>query len=105
MNFPPHNPSALAESLEPKPGLRRYLGIYAALWRNSVVREMGFKTNFILWIVVELLWFALQLTVINVIYSHTDHISAGQSRDRETNKHRSHDVGWQKEMADPHAPR
>ncbi len=58
----------------PPRGLARYLGIYAALWRNSVVREMGFKTNFVLWIVVELLWFALQITFINVIYSHTDHI-------------------------------
>jgi ABC-2 type transport system permease protein len=52
----------------------RYLGIYAALWRNSVVREMSFKTNFLLWIVVELLWFALQLTFIGVIYMHTDRI-------------------------------
>ena len=54
--------------------LRRYLNIYAALWKNSVVREMTFKANFILWIFVELLWFALQLTFITVIYSHTDHI-------------------------------
>ena len=35
---------------------------------------MGFKSNFLLWIVVELLWFALQLTFIAVIYLHTDHI-------------------------------
>jgi len=54
--------------------LNRYLGIYGALWRNSVIREMQFKTNFVLWIIVELLWFALQLTFITVIYSHTDHI-------------------------------
>jgi ABC-2 type transport system permease protein len=54
--------------------LSRYLGIYGALWRNSVIREMQFKANFILWIIVELLWFALQLSFITVIYSHTDHI-------------------------------
>jgi ABC-2 type transport system permease protein len=35
---------------------------------------MSFKTNFLLWIFVELLWFALQLGFIAVIYSHTDHI-------------------------------
>ena len=35
---------------------------------------MGFKVNFLLWIFVELLWFALQITFIAVIYSHTDHI-------------------------------
>ncbi|HEY3914703.1 MAG TPA: ABC-2 family transporter protein [Verrucomicrobiae bacterium] len=55
--------------------LRRYATIYAALWRNSVVREMSFKSNFLLWIVVELLWFALQLSFIGVIYLHTDHIA------------------------------
>jgi ABC-2 type transport system permease protein len=67
-------------SKEPHPGsgrwaaIRRYASIYAMLWRNSVVREMGFKTNFLLWIVVEMLWFALQLTFISVIYMHTDAI-------------------------------
>ena len=55
-------------------GWRRYLKIYLALWKNSVVREMGFKANFLLWIVVELLWFALQLSFMFVIYSHTDRI-------------------------------
>jgi ABC-2 type transport system permease protein len=54
--------------------LARYASIYGALWKNSVVREMQFKLNFLLWIVVELLWFALQLTFIAVIYSHTDRI-------------------------------
>jgi len=54
--------------------MNRYAKIYGALWRNSVVREMSFKSNFLLWIVVELLWFALQLTFIGVIYLHTDHI-------------------------------
>ena len=55
--------------------LRRYLTIYTALWKNSVVREMGFKVNFILWIFVELLWFALQISFMTVIYSHTEHIA------------------------------
>src|SRR5262245_6870467 len=59
---------------KPGAGLRRYGTIYAALWRNSVVREMGFKSNFLLWIVVEMLWFALQITFMAVIYRHTDRI-------------------------------
>lgn len=58
----------------PPSTLQRYAGVYAALWRNSVVREMGFKANFLLWIVVELLWFTLQIAFISVIYSHTDRI-------------------------------
>ena len=52
----------------------RYLSVYAALWKNSVAREMSFKSNFLLWIVVELLWFGLQLSFIGVLYLHTDHI-------------------------------
>lgn len=54
--------------------LRRYTRIYAALWKNSVTREMTFKSNFLLWIVVELLWFALQICFINVLYLHTESI-------------------------------
>lgn len=55
---------------------KRYFDIYVALWKNSIVREMSFKTNFILWIVVEFLWFCLQLTFIHVIYLHTDTIAS-----------------------------
>ncbi len=63
------NPSNFAQKL------RLHAAIYLALWRNSVAREMGFKSNFLLWIVVELLWFGLQLGFIGVIYLHTDHIA------------------------------
>jgi ABC-2 type transport system permease protein len=52
----------------------RYLSIYAALWKNSVAREMSFKSNFLLWILVEVLWFGLQLSFISVLYLHTEHI-------------------------------
>jgi len=54
--------------------LRRYLRIYSALWKNSVTRETMFKGNFLLWIVVECLWFGLQLSFIGVLYLHTDNI-------------------------------
>ena len=54
----------------------RYASIYGAMWRNSVVRDMSFKTNFILWIFVEILWFAMQLVFINVLYLHTDSIGS-----------------------------
>jgi ABC-2 type transport system permease protein len=54
--------------------LKRYLGIYTALWKNSVTRETMFKGNFLLWIFVEFLWFGLQLSFISVLYLHTDQI-------------------------------
>jgi ABC-2 type transport system permease protein len=55
-------------------GWSRYFRIYAALWKNSVTREMSFKANFLMWIIVETLWFGLQLSFIGVLYLHTDHI-------------------------------
>ncbi|MGD0813869.1 MAG: ABC-2 family transporter protein [Verrucomicrobiota bacterium] len=67
---PNPNPSSFAERV------RRHAAIYVALWRNSVVREMSFKSNFLLWIFVEFLWFGLQLSFIGVIYLHTDHIAS-----------------------------
>jgi len=33
-----------------------------------------FKTNFLMWIFVEILWFALQLSFIGVLFLHTDSI-------------------------------
>ena len=54
--------------------LKHYAALYAALWKNSVVREMSFKGNFLLWILVELLWFGLQLSFVGVIYSQTESV-------------------------------
>ncbi len=51
--------------------LKRYLSIYGALWKTSVTREMSFKGNFLLWIIVELAWFGLQLAFVGVIFSQT----------------------------------
>lgn len=63
-----------ASPVDARRSVGRYLAIYAALWKNSVTREMIFKTNFLLWIFVELLWFGLQLSFIAVLYMQTDHI-------------------------------
>ena len=56
------------------PAPLRYARIYLALARNSLVREMSFKANFVLWLFVELLWVALQLGFNSVLYQHTDSI-------------------------------
>ena len=61
------------------PSFSRYAGIYAALIRYSLIHEMQFKVNFLLWIVVEALWFGLQLAFMTVLSGHTDQI-AGWSR-------------------------
>jgi ABC-2 type transport system permease protein len=53
---------------------RRYLEIYWLMIRNSLIREMNFKANFILWMVVELLWFLGQIVFLEVLFSHVDTI-------------------------------
>ena len=54
--------------------MRRYLEIYWLMIRNSLIREMSFKANFILWIFVELLWFVGQMVFIQVIFQYVDAI-------------------------------
>jgi ABC-2 type transport system permease protein len=50
--------------------LRRYFEIYAILFRNSLIREMSFKANFLLWIIVELCWFVGQIVFIEVLFQY-----------------------------------
>ncbi|MEP6672069.1 MAG: ABC-2 family transporter protein, partial [Chthoniobacter sp.] len=52
----------------------RYLEIYWLMIRNSLIREMNFKANFLLWMVVEFLWFLGQIVFLEVLYSHVDSI-------------------------------
>jgi ABC-2 type transport system permease protein len=54
--------------------LRRYASLWTAFMRISLVQEMMFKVNFLLWIVVEALWFSLQLAFMAVLYEHTESI-------------------------------
>ena len=53
---------------------RKYSATYALLFRNSLVRDMAFKANFILWIVTELLWFFGQIVFVEVMFGQTDRI-------------------------------
>jgi len=54
--------------------MRRYFEIYAIMFRNSLIREMNFKANFLLWIVVEALWFLGQIVFIEVIFQYVNAI-------------------------------
>jgi len=54
--------------------LRRYAGIYRIMWRNSLIREMNFKANFLLWMLVEMLWFFGQIVFINVLFGYVNTI-------------------------------
>ena len=55
--------------------MNRYLAIFRLTARNSLIREMSFKLNFLLWFVVELLWFVGQLAFIEVLYGQVNDIA------------------------------
>src|SRR3954453_13443246 len=42
--------------------------------RNSLIREMSFKANFILWMVVEVLWFLGQIVFFSIVFGSVDRI-------------------------------
>src|ERR1700693_3431248 len=56
------------------PTLRKYCAVYFVMLRNSLIREMNFKLNFLLWMIVESLWFVGQLVFIEVIFSQVNQI-------------------------------
>ena len=42
--------------------------------RNSLIREMSFKANFVLWMLVEVLWFCGQIFFFGIIFGQVDRI-------------------------------
>jgi ABC-2 type transport system permease protein len=54
--------------------MRRYLEIWGIMLRNSLIRELSFKANFILWMIVEVLWFAGQIVFFSIIFGQVDSI-------------------------------
>src|SRR5881396_1122095 len=54
--------------------VRRYFEIYGIMLRNSLIRELSFKANFLLWMVVEVLWFCGQIVFFSIIFGNVDRI-------------------------------
>jgi ABC-2 type transport system permease protein len=54
--------------------VRRYFEIYSIILRNSLIRELSFKANFLLWMVVEILWFCGQIVFFSIIFGNVSHI-------------------------------
>ena len=53
---------------------RRYVRVLATFVRNSLVREMTFRSNFLITVLTRLFWFVAQIVLFNVIYRHVDSI-------------------------------
>src|SRR6201995_2464158 len=54
--------------------MRRYIEIYSIMMRNSLIRELSFKANFLLWMLVEVLWFCGQIVFFSIIFGNVDRI-------------------------------
>src|SRR6201987_3028617 len=54
--------------------MRRYIEIYSIMLRNSLIRDLSFKANFLLWMVVEILLFCGQIVFFSIIFGNVDHI-------------------------------
>src|SRR5471032_777707 len=59
--------------------LVRYTGIWLAQIRYTIMRELMFKANFILWVIVDLAWFGLHLSFIQFLYLQVNTV-AGWSK-------------------------
>jgi ABC-2 type transport system permease protein len=55
--------------------LARYAGIWLAQIRYTIMRELMFKMNFILWVIVDLTWFGLHLSFIQFLYLQVDTVA------------------------------
>ena len=54
--------------------MRRYIEIYSIMLRNSLIRELSFKANFLLWLLVEVLWFIGQIFFFSIIFGSINQI-------------------------------
>jgi ABC-2 type transport system permease protein len=52
-----------------------YVRVFTTFFRNSLVREMTFRGNFIITVLTRAFWFAAQLTLFAIIYGHVGHIN------------------------------
>ena len=48
--------------------LRRYTRVFLSFARNCLVRDMTFRTNFVIKVVTDLLWLGLLLIFFGVIF-------------------------------------
>ncbi|MCA9028902.1 MAG: ABC-2 family transporter protein, partial [Planctomycetaceae bacterium] len=51
-----------------------YFRVWSTFFRNSLVREMTFRANFLITLVTRAFWLSAQLLLFEVIYSHVDAI-------------------------------
>jgi len=59
----------------------KYGRVFSTFFRNSLVREMSFRGNFIITVLTRAFWFAAQLALFGIIYGHIRHINDWSKRE------------------------
>lgn len=59
---------------KPASGARRYAGVFATFARNSLVRDMTFRANFVIEIISALAWMSMYLGFYILIFEYTPSI-------------------------------
>lgn len=54
--------------------IRKFLELYYAFFKASLVADMEFRLNFVLLIIAEFVWYGTQLVLYEVIFQHTEFI-------------------------------
>ena len=57
-----------------RPSYRR---VWLTFARNSLIREMTFRGNFLITVVTRAFWFCAQITLFKIIFSNVSHITPG----------------------------
>ncbi|MFZ3228636.1 MAG: ABC-2 family transporter protein [Pseudobdellovibrio sp.] len=51
--------------------IKKYLGLYQAFFKVSIVADLEFRLNFVLLVCSEFIWYSTQLILFEVLYRHT----------------------------------
>lgn len=53
---------------------RKYLGLYAAMFKVSFIADLEYRVNFFTRIITDIFWYVAQIVTFEVLYSHTSKI-------------------------------
>ena len=62
--------------------IRQYRRVFATFFRNSLMRELGFRSNFFITLITRGFWFTVQFVMFDLIYRHVNQIK-GWSREED----------------------
>lgn len=74
-SFESPNPVTAAGDRTGRLSMGDYFRVFSTFFRNSVIREMTFRANFLIQIATRTFWFATQLMLFGVIYSSVPQIN------------------------------